>query len=120
MSSRLTVIRNVAIIVALAAAVWAVPGAGTGADLVSAILSILFAAGIAFFGVRMYLEHRVEIHGFGDRHRGMLYAAVGVGFVTIAGTHRLWSTGAGTIAWLALLAACIYALVEVYRHARTY
>ena len=99
------VIRNVAIVAALAAAVWAVPAAGTGADLVSAILSILFAAGIGFFGVRMYLENRVAIHGLGDRHRGLLYGAIGVGFVTIAATRRMWNSGSGTIAWLALISA---------------
>jgi hypothetical protein len=120
MSSRLQVVRNVTVVAALAAAVWAVPAAGTGADLVSAVLSILFAAGIGFLGVRMYLEHRVAIHGLGDRHRGLLYAAIGVGFVTIAATHRLWNTGSGTIAWLALVAACIYALVEVFRHSRAF
>ena len=120
MSSRLRVIRNVAIVVALAAAVWAIPAAGTGANLVNAILGLLFAAGIAFFGVRMYLENRVAIHGLGDRHRGLLYGAIGVGFVTIAASHRLWSTGAGTIAWLALLGACLYGLIAVFRHSREY
>jgi hypothetical protein len=120
MSSRLQVLRNVAIIAAVAAAVWAVPGAGTGANLVGAILSIAFAAGMAFFGVRMYLEHRATIHGLGDRHRGLLYAAIGIGFVTIAATHRLWNTGTGTIAWLDLMAACVYMLVEVFRHSRAY
>lgn len=117
---RLPVIRNVAIVAVIAAVVWAVPGGGTAANLVSAILSILFAAGLAFFGARMYLENRVAIHGLGDQHRALLYAAVGVGFVTIAATHRLWSTGPGTIAWLALMAGCVYALVVVFRRSRAY
>jgi hypothetical protein len=46
--------------------------------------------------------------------------AVGVAAVTLTATHRLWNTGAGEIAWLALIGGAIYAVVAVVWSARRY
>ncbi|HEX2016376.1 MAG TPA: hypothetical protein VGN69_06745 [Solirubrobacteraceae bacterium] len=113
-------LRNIAIVLAIAAAVWALPGGGRAANLVAAVLSVLFAAGLGFFAARMYLEHRVALHGLGDRHRGLLYGAIALVFVTLAATPRLTSSGPGTIVWLALLAAAVYAGAIVFRYSRSY
>jgi hypothetical protein len=117
---RLKPIRNVAIILALGAAVYFLPQGGRAATTFAAILSVGFAAGIAFFAGRMYLEHRVAIYGLGDRHRALLYAAVAVGLVTIAAQPRMFQSSVGEIAWFAILAGVAYALFHVYRFSRTY
>jgi hypothetical protein len=43
-----------------------------------------------------------------------------VAAVTIVASTRLTATGGGTIAFVALLAACAYAVVTVYRAWRQY
>ncbi len=70
--------RNVAIILAIAAAVTILPGGGRAAALFGALLSIVFAAGVAFFAGRMYLERRVELYSLEDDHRAILYGSAAV------------------------------------------
>jgi hypothetical protein len=112
--------RNVAIVLLLALAVFALPGADTGALLIAALLSLVFAGGLAFFAGRLYLEHRVAIFGLGERNRGLLYGAFGLGVLTVAATPRLWDSGPGTLAWFALIGACSAALAIVIRDVRRY
>jgi hypothetical protein len=87
---------------------------------VGAALSILFAAGLAWFAGKTYLERRMDIYSLDDRHRAVLYVAIGVAAVTIVASGRLTATGAGTIAFVVLLAACVYAALSVYRAWRQY
>lgn len=112
--------RNVAIILVLAAAVSFLPGGGRAADVAGAVLSILFAAGLAWFFGRTYLERRTDIYTLGDRSRAILYVAIGVAAVTIVAASRLTATGAGTVVFVALLGGCAYALLTVYRAWRQY
>ena len=112
--------RNVIIILALAAAVAFLPGAGVGASFFSWLLGIAFLGGLAFFISRLYREYRVTLHGLGDRNRGLLYGAVGVTVLTLTATRMLWTTAIGTLAWFALLGAAVYAAVYVYRESRDY
>jgi hypothetical protein len=115
-----TTARNVAIIMLLAAAVVFLPGGGRAANLVAAVLSIVFAGGLAFFAGRMYLERRYDLYSLDDRHRATLYGALAAAVLAFAASSRLLATGAGTIAWVAVLAACAYALMFVYRAWRSY
>lgn len=112
--------RNVAIIVALAAAVALLPGAGFAAGVLVWIVGIAFLLSLAWFASVMYREHRAEVHGLGDRMRGVLYASVAVIVLAVSGTSKLWNTGAGTLLWFALVGAASYGLYAVYRHAREY
>jgi hypothetical protein len=112
--------RNIAIVVAIAAAVFFLPGGGRAAHGAQALLSAAFAAGFGYFGYRLYREHHVDIDGLGDRHRALLYGALAVGLVTIAAKARMWETGAGEFAWFVLIGLVAYGLIAVYRHWRTY
>jgi len=116
----LRVLRNIAIVAAIAAIVKYVPEGGTAAATVEAALLAALGAGFAFVGLRLYREHRITLSGLGDRHRGLLYAAVAVGFLLGAGRSRMWLSGLGEAIWFALLAFAIYAALEVFRHARSY
>ena len=112
--------RNVAIIALLALGVWALPGGGTAAAFVGALLFVLLTIGLGLFAGRMYLEYRTTLYGLGDGYRAMLYGAIGAAVFALASGPKLFSTGAGTIVWFALMGGAAYALYVVFRHAREY
>ena len=113
-------VRNVAIILALAAAVAFLPAAGVGASFLGWLLGIAFLAALAWFVARLYREYRLTIYGLGDRNRGLLYVAVGVTVLTLTATRLLWESAVGTAAWFVLLGAAVWAAVYVYRAWREY
>jgi hypothetical protein len=135
MSEGLKNTRNVAIILAIAAGVFFVPGGGRVASTVAAALWTAFALGVGYLALRMYREHRVSLFGLGDRYRGLLYGAVALGVFLWAVRSRLWYElqirgsvleqvhrwgGLGEVLWFALAGAVVYSLVVVYRHWRAY
>jgi hypothetical protein len=117
---RMKTARNVAIVVAIAAAVQFVPGGGRAASSFEAALGVAFALGFGYLGLRFYREHRITIHSLGDRHRALLYAGLGVVLFAWAARVRMWGTGAGEFAWFVLVGFAVYALVAVYRRWRSY
>jgi TRAP-type C4-dicarboxylate transport system permease small subunit len=112
--------RNVAIVALIAAAVYFVPGGGRAANTFEAALVVGFACGLAYLGLRLYREHRIAVHSLGDRHRGLLYGALAVGMLAVAGRARMWQTGFGELLWFVLMGIVAYTLVAVYRYWRTY
>jgi surface polysaccharide O-acyltransferase-like enzyme len=113
-------VRNVAIILALAAAIAFIPGGGTAAALLVWLLGILFIGGLAWFVFRLYREYRVTLFSLEDRWRGLLYAACGLALLTLTASSQLFATAAGTFAWILLIAASVFAVFAVYRASRTY
>jgi drug/metabolite transporter (DMT)-like permease len=101
-------VRNVIIILALAAIVAVVPGGGTGSSVVLQAVWLAFLAAFVWVAMILYREHRSELYGLGDRKRVALYAALATLAVTLTGTHRLWATAAGSIAWLVLVGGAVY------------
>jgi hypothetical protein len=112
--------RNIAIVLAIALAVLVLPGGGDAADLVAAILGLIFAAGIALFVGKLYRENRIGIFALGDRHRALLYGSLAVAAATVTASSRLWESGVGTFLWFALVGGASYGLVVVVQHARRY
>ena len=110
----------VAIILAIAAAVYFIPGGGRAANTFEAALWVAFGLGIGYLGLRMYREHHVALYGLGDRHRGLLYGAIALVVFDWAGRSRLWETGFGELAWFVLAGVVVYSLLAVYRHWRAY
>jgi hypothetical protein len=113
-------VRNILIVVAIAAVVALAPGGGTGASVVTQAVSLAFLAALAWFASVMYRQHRVSLYALGDGRRAILYVAAAVAAVTLIGTSRLWSTSAGEVAWLLLLGGAIYAAFAVIWAARKY
>lgn len=113
-------LRNVAIVLALATAVWALPGGGTAADVFGAALFTVLTVGIGLLGARLYQERRGWLETLGEQHRGMLYGAFGLLLLTLASGDRLFASGPGTLAWIAGLALAGYLMYRVWRHARAY
>lgn len=112
--------RNAAIILLIAAAVYAIPAADTAFGFLTELIALAFLAAFAWICSRLYREHRMEIEGLGTRNRAAMYVAIGVATLTLIATGRLWASGLGTIVWLALLAGCGYTLYLVFRASRTY
>lgn len=112
--------RNVLIILALAAVLMLVPGGGNASAGILQALVIAMLAAIAWFGVRLYREHRSDIYALGDRNRGILYASAGLIALTVTATDRLWATGPGTVVWVALVALACYGVYYVFRVSREY
>lgn len=112
--------RNVAIVVAIGAAVYFVPGGGRVAGGFEAALWALFAFGIAYLGLRMYRENQFRLMALGDHHRGLLYGGTAMAFFLYMARLRMWETGLGELAWFVLAGTVLYAAMEVYRHYRSY
>jgi hypothetical protein len=114
-------LRNIAIIVVLAAAVWLLPGGDAASRTVGNVLGIIFIGGLLFFGYRLYMEHRETIFGLEERQRGILYASLALGAITLVATRRMWDEGGlGAVLWLAFISAAIWGLYSVWRAYREY
>jgi hypothetical protein len=137
-SEQLKTARNVAIVLAIAAAVYFIPGGGTAANTFEAVLWAAFGLGIGYFGLRMYREHHVALFGLGDRHRGLLYGALALAVFAWMVRKRMWYAlklqqahglevvqvhrwgGLGELLWFVLVGLVVYALLTVYRYSRSY
>ncbi|HYM45333.1 MAG TPA: hypothetical protein VES65_04145 [Solirubrobacteraceae bacterium] len=117
---RLKTARNVAIVALIAAAVYLLPGGGRVADTFEALLYVAFGVAIGYLGLRLYRENRVALHSLGDRHRGLLYAALAAGLLALMARARMWQTGLGELLWFVLIGGIVYALVAVFRRWRAY
>jgi hypothetical protein len=115
-----TTVRNVVIVLAIAALVVVVPGGGTGAQIAIQAVSLLFLGAIGWFGSVMYRQHRLDLYALGERRRAILYIAAGVGAVALTATSKLWATPAGSVAWLLMIGGSVYAAVAVVLAARRY
>ena len=118
---RRTHLRNIAILILLALAVWLIPGGDASALTISNLLSLAFVGALLFLGYRLYMEHRETIFGLEDRQRGILYAALALLAITLVATRRMWDAGGiGAVVWLVFMGGGIYAIYAVWRTYRTY
>ena len=113
-------VRNVLVIVVIAAVVAFAPGGGTGGNVVLQAVSLIFLAAIGWAASIMYRQYRTELYSLGDGRRTALYVAVGVAAVTLTASSRLWNTSAGSVAWLLLIGASVYTVFAVVWAARKY
>jgi hypothetical protein len=115
-----TTIRNILIVLAIAAVVALVQGGVTAANVAIQAISLAFLGTIIWFLSMTYRQHRVTLYSLGDGRRALLYVALAVGTLTLTATSRLLGTGAGSVAWLLLLAGSAYAVFAVLWSARKY
>ena len=118
---RTTHLRNFAILILIAVAVWQLPGGGTAVTVVNNVLGLLFAGGLVFFAYRSYMEHRQSLFMLEDRVRGLLYGSLVLIALALVGSRRMWDEGGvGVLVWLLLIGAGVYGCVVVFRASREY
>ena len=113
--------RNIAIIALVALAITALPGGGPTLDVILTLITIAFFAAIALLGFRLYREHRFTLDALEQRQRLVLYASVGLAFLTFAATQRMFEAGGlGALGWIALLGLASYGVFWVFTQSRRY
>lgn len=111
--------RNVAIIMLLALVVAFLPGGGNAADALITALVMAIMTGVAWMVYVFSRENQLTLATLTDGRRAILYGAVAMILLLIAGTAKLFDTGGGTLLWILLLAASIAAIWRVWMDANT-
>jgi hypothetical protein len=114
------VARNIGIIALLALPVAFVPGGGDVARAVITALVMAFLATIALGGYQLYRQNALTITTLPDGRRAVLFGAVGVIVLMIAGADELLASGGGTLVWIGLLALSAFAIFRIWTEAHTY
>jgi len=112
--------RNVAIVMLLALIVAFVPGGGNAADAVLTAITMGFLAAIAWTLFVLSRQNQLTLATLSDGRRALLYGALGLLALLIAGSDEMLSSGGGTLAWIVLLGVAVAAIWRVWIEARTY
>jgi hypothetical protein len=104
----------------LALGVAFLPGGGNVAAAILAALTMGLLAGISWMVYTFSRENQLTLATLTDGRRALLYGAIGMILLLIAGSDRLFSSGGGTLLWILLLAASVAAIWKVWMEANTY
>lgn len=104
----------------LALGVAFLPGGGNVAAAVLTALTMALLAGITWMVYVLSRENQLTLATLSDGRRAILYGAIGMILLLIAGSDRLFSSGGGTLLWILLLGASIAAIWKVWMEANTY
>src|ERR1700754_4682582 len=120
MSTGVRNLRNLAIIMVLAAAVAFLPKGGNVVAAVFTLLTICFLAGISWMLYVLSRENQLTLATLDDKRRAIFYGAFGMIALLIAGSDKLFSSGGGTLLWIVLLAGSVLAIWKIWTEANTY
>jgi hypothetical protein len=112
--------RNVAIVMLLALGVAFLPGGGNAAGAAITALTMALLAGIAWMVYTLSRENQLTLATLSDGRRAILYGAIGMLLLLVAGSDKLFETGGGTLLWIVLLAASVAAIWKIWIEANTY
>ena len=115
----LRTIRNVAIVAILALGLAVLPAGGNIAEAILSALSLILLAALAMMAVRFWGQSSFTRDAMTDRQRGLIYGGLGAIALIVAGADELFSTGVGTIVWLAVMVASIWLIVQTWRQAQS-
>lgn len=113
-------VRNVAIIMALAALAAFAPNGGNVVEAVFALLTMCFLAGITWMLYTLSRENQLTLATLDDKRRGIFYGAFGLIALLIAGSDMLFNSGTGTVFWIAAFAVSVAAIWKIWTEANTY
>jgi hypothetical protein len=113
-------LRNAAIVMLLAVVVAFVPAGGNAADAILTAITMGFLAAIAWTVYVLSRQQQLTLATLSDGRRAILYAALGLIALLIAGSDEMFSSGGGTLAWILLLGASVAAIWKVWTEANTY
>jgi hypothetical protein len=115
----LKVIRNVAIIALLALILTVLPAGDNITDGLLVTLSLILLGAVALLVVRFWQQSSLTRDAMTDRQRGLVYGGLGAIALMVAGTDELFDTGAGTVAWLVIVAASAWLVFNTWREANS-
>lgn len=115
----LRVLRNVAIVAILALGLTVLPGGGNLAAAILSALSLILLFAVGLLAVRYWSGSSLTRDAMTDRQRGLIYGALGAIALAIAGTDELFSSGVGTVVWLAVMVASAWLIFQTWREANT-
>ncbi len=95
------------------------PGGGNAAEALITALTMALLAGVAWMVYTLSRENQLTLATLSDSRRAILYGAVGMIALLIAGTDKLFSSGGGTLIWILLLAASVAAIWRVWMEANS-
>lgn len=113
-------VRNVAIVGLLALVVAFAPAAGNAAEAILTAITMGFLAGIAWTLFVLSRQNQLTLATLSDGRRALLYGALGMIALLIAGSDELFSSGGGTLVWIVLLGASVAAIWRVWVDANSY
>ncbi len=113
-------LRDVAIIMALALAVAFAPSGDNFAEAVLTAISMGFLAAIAWMVFVLSRQNQLTLATLTDARRAILYGALGMIALLIAGSDELFATGGGTLVWILLLGGSIAAIWRIWIDANSY
>jgi uncharacterized protein involved in cysteine biosynthesis len=113
-------VRNVAIIMVLALFVAFVPAGGNAVDTIVTAVTLGFLAGISWMFYTFSRQNQLTLATLTDGRRAILYSAVGMVVLLVAGKPKLWETGGGTLLWILLLGTSLGAIWKVWMDAQSY
>jgi predicted MFS family arabinose efflux permease len=83
---------------------------------IGGILQIAFFLAIAFFLFLVWRERRGDLEAWSDWNRRLFYGAIALAVLDVGLAIGLgFPAGIGALAFLVVLAACVYVLVRVWR-----
>jgi predicted ABC-type exoprotein transport system permease subunit len=112
--------RNVAIIMLLAIPVAFTVTGGNMAEALLTALTMALLAGFAWMVYTFSRENQLTLATLTDGRRALLYGAIGLILLLIAGIDKLFASGGGTLLWILLFAAAVAAIWRVWMDANTY
>jgi hypothetical protein len=113
-------LRDVAIIMLLAFFVAFAPSGGNFAEAVLTAITMGFLAAIAWMVFVLGRQNQLTLATLTDARRGILYGALGMLALLVAGSNELFSSGGGTLVWIILLGASIAAIWRIWIDANSY
>jgi hypothetical protein len=87
---------------------------------VGGLLRIAFFLAVAFFLFLIWRERRSDIDAWSERSRRVFYGAIALAVVDIGALIGLEPSGMDAVAFIVVLAACIYACWRVWRDEHHY
>jgi hypothetical protein len=104
----------------LALAVAFAPAGGNAAEALLAAIVMAFLAGIAWALFVLSRQSQLTLAALSDGRRAILYSALGLIALLIAGKDEMYTSGGGTLAWIILVGASVAAAWKVWTDANTH
>lgn len=104
----------------LALGVAFLPGGGNLAEAAITALTMALLAGIAWMVYTLSRENQLTLSTLTDGRRAILYGAIGMLVLLIAGSDKMFASGGGTLLWIVLLGVSVAAIWKVWMEANTY